>query len=181
MKNIKDMTITALMTALICVLGPFSLPIGPVPIALTNFVIFITLYVIGMKRGLIAVALYLLIGLIGLPVFSGFGAGIGKLVGPTGGYLIGYLPMALMAGAAIDIFWKNRPISIAAMTLSTVVLYIIGTAWLAHTQGITFMAALMVGVVPFAAEDFLKIVLCAAIGPVLKERVDSITSQPSLT
>ena len=97
MKNIKDMTITALMTALICVLGPFSLPIGPVPIALTNFVIFITLYVIGMKRGLIAVALYLLIGLIGLPVFSGFGAGIGKLVGPTGGYLIGYLPMALMA------------------------------------------------------------------------------------
>ena len=78
------------MTAVICVLAPFSLPIGPVPISLTNLAIYFVLYMLGVKRGTISYLVYLLIGLVGVPVFSGFTSGPGKLFGPTGGYLIGY-------------------------------------------------------------------------------------------
>ena len=74
-----------IMAALICVLGPLSIPIGPVPITLTNLAIYITLYAVGMKNGTISYFIYLLIGFIGLPVFSNFTSGPGKLLGPTGG------------------------------------------------------------------------------------------------
>ena len=90
------------MAAVICVLGPLSVPIGPVPISLTNFAIYITMYVLDAKRGTIAYLIYMLIGLAGLPVFSGFSGGAGKLFGPTGGYIIGFLPMAFVIGVVID-------------------------------------------------------------------------------
>ena len=83
------LTTTAIMTAVMCILGPLSIPIGPVPITLTNLAIYLAMYILGTKRGSAAVCLYLLIGLAGLPVFSGFTGGPGKLLGPTGGYLIG--------------------------------------------------------------------------------------------
>ena len=81
-----DMTVTALMTAITCILGPFSLPIpiSPVPISLTNLVIYFMAYILGAKKALWACALYLLLGAVGLPVFSGFSGGLGKLLGPTG-------------------------------------------------------------------------------------------------
>ncbi len=98
------MTQTALAAALICILSPFTimLPISPVPISLTIFAIYIAVYAVGMKWGLAATALYILIGLVGLPVFSGFSGGAGKLLGPTGGYIIGYLFVALISGFFID-------------------------------------------------------------------------------
>ena len=83
-----SMTVTALMTAAICVIGPLSIPLaGGVPISLQDFIIGLAAVLLGMKRGTMATFLYLLLGLAGLPVFSGFTGGIGKLAGPTGGYL----------------------------------------------------------------------------------------------
>ena len=78
-------TVTALMTAVTCILAPLSIPIGPVPISLTNLAIYISLYLLGWKRGTISYLIYLLIGLVGIPVFSGFTGGPAKLAGPTGG------------------------------------------------------------------------------------------------
>ena len=99
MKNKKlttyQMAVTALMAAALCVLGPLSVPIGAIPISLSNFVICLTAWLLGPKFGTLSVAVYLLIGLVGVPVFSGYGAGIAKLAGPTGGYLVGYLLLAL--------------------------------------------------------------------------------------
>ena len=93
MKNKKlttyQMAVTALMAAALCVLGPLSVPIGAIPISLSNFVICLTAWLLGPKFGTLSVAVYLLIGLVGVPVFSGYGAGIAKLAGPTGGYLVG--------------------------------------------------------------------------------------------
>ena len=89
-KKIIMMTTSALMTAIICILGPLSLPIGPVPVSLTNLAIYLTMYILDWKAGTIAYCLYMLIGLIGLPVFSGFAGGPGKLFGPTGGYIPTY-------------------------------------------------------------------------------------------
>ena len=84
-----QMAVTALMAAVMCVLGPLTVPIGAVPISLANFVICLTAWLLGPKFGTLSVAVYLCIGLIGVPVFSGYGAGLAKLAGPTGGYLVG--------------------------------------------------------------------------------------------
>ena len=100
------MTAIALMTAAACVLGPFSIPvpISPVPISLTNLVICFMAYVLGARRGTAACGLYLLLGAVGMPVFGGFSGGLGTLLGPTGGYLIGFLFLAAIAGSFIELF-----------------------------------------------------------------------------
>lgn len=167
----RNMVLTAVMTAVICVLGPMSLPIGPVPISLTNLAIYVTMYVLGTKRGTIAYCLYMLIGLVGVPVFSGFSGGPGKLFGPTGGYIIGFLPMAIVIGLVVDKYWKNRVICIVAMEAATWIPYLLGTAWLAYSAGMSFTAALAAGVTPFILLDLIKIVISGVVGPVLKTRL----------
>ena len=81
------MTIISLMTAMICILGPITLaiPISPVPISFVTLAIYLAVYILGMKKGAISCLLYLLIGFVGLPVFSAFTGGVGQLLGPTGG------------------------------------------------------------------------------------------------
>ena len=92
----KQMVLIALMTAVTCVLGPLSIPLpfSPVPISLTNFAIFLAIFVLGMKNGTISFIIYLLLGAIGVPVFSSFRGGLQVLAGPTGGYLIGFIFLA---------------------------------------------------------------------------------------
>ena len=169
--KIKMLTTTALMAAVICVLGPLSIPIGPVPVSLTNFAIYITMYVLDLKRGAAAYCIYMLIGLAGLPVFSGFTGGPAKLFGPTGGYIIGFLPMAIVIGLVFKKYWNNRLISIAAMELATWIPYILGTVWLSIQAGMTFKAALAAGVLPFIIIDLIKIVIAAFTGPVIRTRI----------
>ena len=94
----KDMTLVAVMAALICVAGPLTVAVGPIPLSLCSFAVYLAGAVLGVKRGALAVALYLLIGAIGVPVFSGFSGGLQKLVGVTGGYLAGYLICAALTG-----------------------------------------------------------------------------------
>lgn len=101
------MVVTALMAAVTCILAPLSVPIGPVPISLTNFAIYLSLYLLDWKKGTLSYLIYLLLGLVGLPVFSGFTGGLAKLAGPTGGYIIGFIPMAIIAGIVIDKFTNH--------------------------------------------------------------------------
>lgn len=169
----KNMAVTAVMTAVICMLAPLSIPIGPVPVSLATLAILFTVYILGMKRAVAAVMLYLLIGLAGVPVFSGFSAGPAKLLGPTGGYLIGYIPMAAIAGLVTDRFYKNRIISILGMAAATAVLYAVGTVWLACSAGMSLEAALAAGVIPFIPLDLVKTVAAALIGPLLKTRLET--------
>ena len=100
--KVKDMTITAVMAALICIAGPLVVPVGPVPLSLATFAVYLAGAVLGKKRGTIAAGLYLVIGIIGVPVFSGFSGGFQKLAGVTGGYLVGYLPCAFLAGLGAE-------------------------------------------------------------------------------
>jgi len=166
-----QLTSTAMMTAVLCVLGPLSLPIGPVPVSLTNFAIYLLLYIVGAKQGTIACLLYILLGLAGLPVFSGFSGGPAKLLGPTGGYIIGFLPMTLLIGLAIERFYENRIMCILAMEASTWILYLFGTGWLAYQAKMTFPAALAVGVIPFILVDLIKMIIAALLGPEIRKRV----------
>ncbi len=167
--SVTDLALISLMTALTCVLAPQSIPIGPVPISLTMLVIFFSLYILGMKKSTLSYLLYLLLGFAGLPVFSGFTAGAGKLLGPTGGYLIGFLPMTVIAGLVVERFYQKRILCFLAMLLGTAVCYLFGTLWLAYVGGYSFVAALHIGVLPFLPVDFLKMALAAAFGPQLRK------------
>lgn len=169
--SITQIAVIGVMTAVICILAPFSLPIGPVPISFTNLAIYIALYVIGMKRGTISYLIYLLIGLVGVPVFSGFTGGPQKLFGPTGGYLIGFIPMAVIAGIVIDKCMKKWYFCLLAMIAGTWVCYLFGTAWLAFQANMTFKAALAAGVIPFIIEDLIKMVLALLIGPQIHKQL----------
>lgn len=174
--HIRFITTTALMTAVICILAPLSIPIGPVPISLTNLAIYFTMYILDTKRGTIAYLIYLLLGLAGLPIFSNFTGGPQKLFGPTGGYLIGFIPMALITGLVVDRFYKKRILCIIVMEASTWICYLFGSAWLMVSMKITFKAALMAGVIPFIIEDFIKMVLAGIFGPALRDRLRRFTS-----
>lgn len=167
---IYKMCTMALMTAVICILAPLSIPIGTVPISFTNLAILFTLYLLGWKMGTASSVLYILIGLIGLPVFSGFTVGIGKLAGPTGGYIIGFIPMAIIAGIVIE-KTNNIFLQYLSMVIGTIVLYAIGTAWFCVVMDTTVMTALSICVFVFIPGDLIKMVIAAGLGNVIRKRL----------
>lgn len=174
MKNkTKEITRIALMTAIMCILGPISLalPISPVPISLGTLAIYLASYMLGMTRGTVSCLIYLLIGIVGLPVFTGFTGGIGKVLGPTGGYMIGYIFMALICGFFVQVSKGKILISFAGMILGTIVLYAFGTAWLAFQGNMSFGAALAAGVIPFIPGDLAKIVIVLVAAPQIQKRL----------
>ncbi|MEG2699649.1 MAG: biotin transporter BioY [Hungatella sp.] len=166
----KDLTLIGLMTAITCVLAPFSIPLpfSPVPISFTNLAIFLTVFVLGMKNGLISYLIYFLLGCVGLPIFSGFSGGMGKVAGPTGGYLIGFFFLTLIAGYFIDQWHGRKWMPVLGMLLGSAVCYLFGTLWLSRQLGMTFLAGLGVGVLPYLPGDIAKIFLAAIVGPVLR-------------
>mgnify|MGYP001391963482 FL=1 len=172
-----QLTLTAVMAAVICVLGPISIaiPVSPVPISLASMAVYLAVTVLGMKLGTLSCLIYLLLGLVGIPVFAGGSAGAAKLFGPTGGYLIGYLFLALIAGAFVGRFaenkWKNIAFAALGMILGTIVLYALGTAWLAYSAGMDFQAALWAGVIPFIPGDLVKMVIAVLLGSAVRGRL----------
>lgn len=166
------MVSTALMTAVTCILAPLSVPIGPVPISFTNLAIYLSLYLLDWKRGTLSYFLYLLIGFAGLPVFSGFTGGVAKLAGPTGGYIAGFIPMAIIAGIVID-HCQKRWIQLLGMIVGTAICYALGTAWFCMQAGYTVSAALAVCVFPFIPADLIKMLIAMTIGPEIRKRVGS--------
>jgi biotin transport system substrate-specific component len=171
--NTRQLTLIGVMTAVTCILGPLSLPIGIVPISLTNLVIYFAIYALGGKKGTLSYIVYLFIGLVGLPVFSGFSGGFAKLFGPTGGYLIGFIFMAFISGIFIDKFSNKIYMCFLGMILGTIVTYMFGTAWLAYEAHMPFNVALSAGVIPFIPGDIAKIVIASLIGPQIKKRLIS--------
>ena len=165
----KQMVLIALMTAVTCVLGPLSIPLpfSPVPISLTNFAIFLAIFVLGMKNGTISFIIYLLLGAVGVPVFSSFRGGLQVLAGPTGGYLIGFIFLALIMGFALDHFDRKLLPTIIGMIIGMVVCYAFGTVWLAKLLNLSFKEGLMMGVIPYLPGDAAKIIIAAIVGPKL--------------
>ena len=166
-----QMAVTALMAAVMCVLGPLTVPIGAVPISLANFVICLTAWLLGPKFGTLSVAVYLCIGLIGVPVFSGYGAGLAKLAGPTGGYLVGYLLLALSGGLFIEKSNGNPVVSGIGLVLGDAACYVLGTAWFVFQMQCELGYALSVCVYPFIALDLAKIVVSCVVGALLRKRL----------
>ena len=167
-----NMTACALMAALMCVLCPVSIPIGPIPISLSILVILITVVILGTWRALVSYTVYLLLGAVGMPVFSGFQGGLAKLAGPTGGYLLAYPLMALLTALLIQRFGQGKTVvTIAAMLAGLALCYLGGSLWLAVSTGRTLIEALMAGVVPFIAADIAKAVLATVVARALPRSV----------
>ncbi|MBR5317000.1 MAG: biotin transporter BioY [Lachnospiraceae bacterium] len=173
--NVKNLTFTALMTAILCIIGPIVIPIGMVPMSFTNMAIYLTIILLDRKKAMITVALYLLIGFVGLPVFAGFSAGAGKMFGPTGGYLIGYLVLSFISGILLEHMKGQRKqkiwYQILALIMGNIGLYLVGTLWLMYQSRLNMMTALSVGVFPFLIFDVIKILLSVSIGNSIKRRL----------
>ena len=178
MKNKKlttyQMAVTAVMAAVMCVLSPLSIPIGAVPIAMANLVICFAAWLLGPKFGTLSVVIYLLIGLIGVPVFAGYSAGVSILAGPTGGYLVGYLPLAFIGGLFIEKSNGNPVISGLGLILGDAVCYVLGTVWFMTLTGADLASALGWCVLPYLPGDAVKIALAAILTIQLDKRMPNL-------
>lgn len=171
-KRTNTLTKIALMAALQCIISPFAIafPISPVPMSLATLMLYLSVYILGKKHATISCGIYLLIGLVGIPVFSGFTGGAGKLLGPTGGYLIGYLALTWISGWCVE-KWSTYRLQGLGLAIGTVVCYLFGTLWLAYQAGMDFVAALGVGVLPFIIGDVVKIVIGVVVGNAIRKRL----------
>jgi biotin transporter BioY len=139
------------------------LPISPVPITGQTFAVLMLAALLGSRRGVLAILAYLAEGVLGLPVFAG-GIGLAVLIGPTGGYLVGFIAVAYLVGRLAEMGWDRRvSTTIAAMLAGEIVLYTFGVCWLAIITNIR--TALTVGLYPFIVGDILKVILAAAVLP----------------
>ena len=168
----RDMVFTAVFAAVLCALAPLAIPVGPVPISLATFVIYLSAAILNWKFGTLSVIVYVALGLVGLPVFSGFEGGIHKLVGPTGGFIVGYIVMALVIGLIVTRNPRKRWIYPAAMAVGTIMLYVCGLAWFTYSTGSTLGASLMACVIPFLPGDVVKIILASVISPRLRKIIE---------
>lgn len=164
--RLKSCVLISLFTTITVIFSFISIP-SPVPFTLQTLGIFCSLTILGGKQGFVSVILYILLGITGLPVFNGFSGGIGHLLGPTGGYIIGFIPLALFyliadnKPASSD---KRKAIGLAGGLL---LCYLTGSLWYTavYMKSLTFsgfFSSLSVCVLPFIIPDALKI-LCAVV------------------
>lgn len=164
------LVLTGVMAALIAVLSPFTIPLGPIPFSLAVFAVYLAGAMLPPLPALAAVLVYLLLGVAGMPVFSGFQAGPQVLLGPTGGYLAGYFLLALAASLAVGASPKF-PLRLAGALAGLVVFYLLGTLWYVFVTGAGFLSGLLVCVAPFVVWDCLKAVLALGLAAALQKRM----------
>ena len=155
--NVRTMTFAALMAALLVVCGWITIPIPPVAFTLQTFGVLMALGVLGGKGGTLSVFLYLAMGAVGLPVFSGFQGGAAVLAGPTGGFLWGFLLGALA-------YWAAEKLGrLPAMVLCQLVCYGCGSFWFSRWAGVDLSAAALTAVLPYLIPDGCKLWLAVAV------------------
>ena len=171
-KSIKGIVYAALFGALTAAGAFIIIPLPPVPITAQTFFVNLAAVLLGGPLGALSQCVYLLLGIVGIPVFHGGKAGIGIIFGPTGGYLLSFIIAAFVIGLISGVK-KNSGIfwNIFAMTIGMLIIYFIGSLQLAYVAKITFREALTVGVLPFIPGDIIKILLAAIIASRLKGRI----------
>ena len=167
--RINALTQGAMFAAILCMLCPLAIPVGPVPVTLGTFVILFMGVVVDWKPAAAAVLIYLMIGFIGLPVFSGGASGLGALAGPTGGYLWCYLPMAIL----VSRFGRNGGWIRAAIASipAMLVCYAAGTLQFVELTTVPVSVALKLCVWPFVPFDIVKMICAALLGVRVRRRL----------
>ena len=165
--SVREMTLIAISIALITVCSWISVPLT-IPVTLQTFAVCLVTALLGLKMGLWSLAGYILLGAIGIPVFSGFRGGVGALLGVTGGYIVGFFFTALTVGFAVKRFGRSFPVLVFSMVFGILLCYAFGTAWfmVVYARGgnaVTLGGALSMCVVPYLIPDVIKIVLTAVL------------------
>lgn len=159
-KSVEEMALCAFFAALTAVLSQISIPLQPVPVNLATLSVCLAGGVLGAGPAAVSQGIYLLLGLVGLPVFAGMSGGAGVLAGPTGGYLIGYVAAAWLIG-----FLRGKTPAALAMAAGSVLCYVLGTAWFMVSTKTGLIASLWLCVLPFLIGDALKIAAAAVTAP----------------
>ncbi len=176
-EKLRWMVLASLMAALTAVGAYIHVPIGPVPIVLSTLFVLLSGLLLGSRWGLASMGLYLLVGVIGLPVFAGGKGGFAHLLGPTGGYLLGYV---LAAGFTGFISERSRGLfifDILAVLVGSLVIYSLGVSWLKIVTQMSWVKTFLVGMIPFLIGDIIKasvaLILARALRPVLSRQFQS--------
>ena len=168
----------ALLAALTGVFTWLSIPIDPVPINLATLAVFLAGGLLGAKYGAISQIIYLLLGVAGIPVFSKMRSGAGVLLGPTGGYIVGYIVAAWLVGLLAQRFGRKLKVLVPAMVAGAVCYYLLGTLWYIYSTGSGVLPALMMCVLPFLPGDAAKVAVAATLvrrlAPVLEKETAPI-------
>ncbi len=175
--NTRYMTLVSLFAALTAVGAFVTIPIGVVPISLQNLFTLLSGMVLGKRSGASSQLMYLFLGAVGLPVFSGFRGGLGVLWGPTGGFLIGFVISSYIVGMLVEKLIKVSLYSYFAIgLLGILIIYIVGVTQLTIITDIGIKEAIIVGVIPFLLGDCLKVMAASF----LAIRINSVVSLSEL-
>lgn len=165
--------LVALFAALLCVTSVISIPIAGIPVTLQTFTVSASLFILGGARGTAAICVYVALGLLGLPVFSGFNGGIGALVGPTGGFIIGFVLSGVAYLCLSAIFKNGRAPNLLFYAAGHAFMYAVGAFWYALAYGgeASFWSVLSVTVFPFLLPDALKVASAYLLSVKLKKHL----------
>lgn len=177
-EKLRFIVLSSLMAGLMAVGAYLHVPIGPVPIVLTNLFVLLAGLLLGSRWGAVSAAIYLLIGAIGMPVFAGGKGGFAHLLGPTGGYLFGFVLCAWIVGLISERFRHSLLGGIIAVVIGSLLIYGLGVPWLKTVTKMSWNKALAAGMVPFLIGDAMKavvaILLARAVRPMLNRQMSKI-------
>lgn len=175
--RVRNIAYIAMGTALISVCSWIAVP-AAVPFTMQTFAVFFCLFFLGGARGLCSICAYVLLGLAGVPVFAGFGAGIGALIGPSGGFIIGFVVCAALYWCVVKLFHGNFVAVVIAAVIGHLLCYVVGTVWYSEVYlgggAVSVGGALLVCVVPYLVPDAAKLVLAYFVAAKLKKRFPDI-------
>ena len=170
--SVFPMILTSLCAAIIAVLAQIIIPLPLIPITGQTLAIGLVVTILGLKHGTYAVLLYILLGAIGLPVFQSFTGGLGVLFGPTGGYIVGFIPTALVIGFYLKITRLTFTHALVANILGMLVTLAFGAVWLKYLAELSWTGALFSGVIPFLIVGVIKAILAAWVGVIVRQRLE---------
>ena len=167
--RLRHVALIVIGAALIIATARISIPLPftPIPITGSTFGVLLVSGALGFRRGLLSIALYLLIGLIGLPVFAEGRSGLATLMSARGGYLVGFLVAGSIVGRLAELGWDRKIVgALGAMAIGNVVIYLIGVPWLMAVAHLDLAAGIAQGLTPFLIGDAIKLILAAVAFPV---------------
>jgi len=179
-EKLRWMVLASLMAALTAVGAYIHVPIGPVPIVLSTLFVLLSGLLLGSRWGLASMCLYLLVGAIGMPVFAGGKGGIAHFLGPTGGYLFGYVLASWLTGFIAERSRGILILEILSVLIGSLAIYSLGVPWLKMVTQMSWFKTFMVGMIPFLIGDAVKasvaLILARAVRPILNRQLQSTTT-----
>lgn len=169
--QLKFLILTALFAAIIGLLAQITIPLPLIPITGQTLAIGLASTILGARYGTLSVLLYIFLGIAGIPVFSAMTSGLGIVLGPTGGYIVGFIPAAFIIGLYIEKTQLTFTNAMIANTIGMIVTLMFGTAWLKFSSDLTWIVAISSGALPFIVVGLIKATLASYLGVIIRNRL----------